>query len=94
MKCGACCGYPDLPCEHLDMETKRCKVWRTDRQPIECRLHPTHPMFISQHIECGFRFYDAETGAEVTKKKRRNAEGNWECDWDELKSYPLLDEEC
>ena len=86
--CGVCCG----DCKHLDKESKLCKIWRNG-QPEECRKFPTHPRFISQHFDCSIRFYDAETGVEVTKKKHRRPDSRWECDWNELNSYLPLNEE-
>jgi len=87
--CGECCegcGYHTV---------ERCSIWRTAEQPTWCRNFPNHPRCISQHSDnCSYRFYDSETGIEITKKKHKNIEGNWECDWKELDSYALLKDDC
>ena len=92
-RCGECEG--EGKCPHYDAVAKRCKVWRTPEQPALCRTFPNHPKTFSQHgSKCSYRFYDFETGREITKRKRRNFEGNWECDWEELDSYAPLEEDC
>jgi len=95
LRCGMCCGAlrNQPPCQHWDAETHNCRIWRT-HQPIVCRLWPRHPRYISQHLNCGFKFYDAETGEEITKKQRLRPDGSWEYDIEWLESYEELNEEC
>lgn len=86
-RCGNCCvANAPTGCQHYIVVDGKfvCTIYK-DR-PERCKTFPNHPRCISQHLECGFKFYDAKTGKEITKKPLAN--------WEELDSYDEVKEEC